>query len=181
MAELNLGHVRGADGVGVPAGGDAGQVLRKSSAIDYDTEWLTQLASHIGTSTPGVNVQAALDGKQALLNSSNPLPISGGGHGGNTAAAGRTNLELRSGATTRVEYGSFSVTIPTNDYVDTAVTFGAAFGSAPRIFSGVGTAGAARYVRLAAYASTTGGTIRAFNELTSGEITLTINWHVVGV
>lgn len=30
----------GADGVGVPAGGGAGQVLAKASATDYDTEWV---------------------------------------------------------------------------------------------------------------------------------------------
>ena len=29
----------GANGVGVPAGGTAGQVLKKSSSTDYDTEW----------------------------------------------------------------------------------------------------------------------------------------------
>ena len=32
----------GADGVGVPAGGAAGQVLAKNSATDYDTEWVDQ-------------------------------------------------------------------------------------------------------------------------------------------
>lgn len=31
----------GADGVGVPAGGTAGQVLQKASGTDYDTEWAT--------------------------------------------------------------------------------------------------------------------------------------------
>ena len=29
----------GADGVGVPIGGTTGQVLKKKSGIDYDTEW----------------------------------------------------------------------------------------------------------------------------------------------
>jgi hypothetical protein len=31
----------GADGQGVPTGGAAGQLLRKASAADYDTEWFT--------------------------------------------------------------------------------------------------------------------------------------------
>jgi hypothetical protein len=31
----------GADGVGVPAGGTTGQVLKKASGADYDTEWAT--------------------------------------------------------------------------------------------------------------------------------------------
>lgn len=32
----------GSDGVGVPAGGTAGQVLAKASSTDYDTEWVNQ-------------------------------------------------------------------------------------------------------------------------------------------
>lgn len=37
--QVNLGHVVGADGIGVPAGGSTGQALVKKSASDYDTEW----------------------------------------------------------------------------------------------------------------------------------------------
>ena len=33
--------LRGANGVGVPTGGTAGQVLAKASSSDYDTEWIT--------------------------------------------------------------------------------------------------------------------------------------------
>ena len=39
MAQLNLGHVKGANGAGVPAGGAAGQALIKQSAADMDTAW----------------------------------------------------------------------------------------------------------------------------------------------
>ena len=39
MAELDLGLVVGPAGPGVPSGGTAGQVLKKKSAADYDTEW----------------------------------------------------------------------------------------------------------------------------------------------
>lgn len=38
----------GADGVGVPAGGTTGQVLAKTSATDYDTEWATPAATGSG-------------------------------------------------------------------------------------------------------------------------------------
>lgn len=39
MAELDLGNVVGPAGPGVAAGGTAGQVLKKKSSTDYDTEW----------------------------------------------------------------------------------------------------------------------------------------------
>lgn len=39
MAELDLGLVVGPAGPGVPSGGTTGQVLKKKSAADYDTEW----------------------------------------------------------------------------------------------------------------------------------------------
>lgn len=39
MAELDLGLVVGPAGHGVPSGGTTGQVLKKKSAADYDTEW----------------------------------------------------------------------------------------------------------------------------------------------
>ena len=35
----------GPQGVGVPAGGSAGQLLRKRSAADYDSEWATPPAA----------------------------------------------------------------------------------------------------------------------------------------
>lgn len=38
----------GADGQGVPAGGTAGQILRKASATDYDDEWHTLTPGDIG-------------------------------------------------------------------------------------------------------------------------------------
>ena len=127
------------------------------------------------------NVRELDSGKQAVLNASNPLPITGGGTEGTTAAEARTNLGLRNGATTHNEYGSINVTVAANASVDTPVTFDTAFGASPRSIAGIATAGAARYVRLAAYASQSGGTIRAFNEMASGEITVSINWHAVGV
>ena len=40
----------GEDGVGVPAGGGAGQVLAKASAADFDTEWVDGEASGSNTS-----------------------------------------------------------------------------------------------------------------------------------
>ena len=45
----------GADGVGVPAGGAAGQVLAKNSATDYDAEWVD--ASVGGGAVDSVNGQ----------------------------------------------------------------------------------------------------------------------------
>lgn len=40
MATMDLGRVRGNDGVGVPSGGTAGQVLAKASEKEHDTKWI---------------------------------------------------------------------------------------------------------------------------------------------
>lgn len=40
MATIDLGLVVGKDGLGVPAGGSAGQVLSKASSKDNDTKWI---------------------------------------------------------------------------------------------------------------------------------------------
>lgn len=41
-----------AGGVGVPSGGTKGQVLKKSSATDYSTEWADDVQIYIQSSTP---------------------------------------------------------------------------------------------------------------------------------
>lgn len=41
-----------AGGVGVPSGGTKGQVLKKSSATDYSTEWADNVPIYIQSSTP---------------------------------------------------------------------------------------------------------------------------------
>ena len=51
----------GADGVGVPAGGTAGQILRKTSATDYATEWADQNpAVSVSGSTPSITAMAGV-------------------------------------------------------------------------------------------------------------------------
>ncbi len=35
-------NLKGSDGAGVPAGGEAGQLLAKKSGDDYDTEWIAK-------------------------------------------------------------------------------------------------------------------------------------------
>ncbi|MBQ9393329.1 MAG: hypothetical protein IJU18_04990, partial [Oscillospiraceae bacterium] len=53
----------GADGVGVPSGGAAGQVLKKASSTDYDTEWVTPSAgtSDVEWVTYGSTGSAAIE------------------------------------------------------------------------------------------------------------------------
>ena len=41
--------LQGKDGVGVPAGGKSGQVLKKNSDKDFDTEWEDDVAGQCGT------------------------------------------------------------------------------------------------------------------------------------
>ena len=50
----------GTDGHGVPAGGNAGQVLAKATNSDYDTEWVDQSGGG-GGSTPIINAAATVD------------------------------------------------------------------------------------------------------------------------
>jgi hypothetical protein len=50
----------GADGVGVPAGGAAGQVLAKASSADHDTHWVNQTGGGGGGSATPVIVFTAL-------------------------------------------------------------------------------------------------------------------------
>lgn len=46
----NITPLAGGDGVGVPAGGTAGQVLTKQSSTDFDTDWETPSAGGGGAS-----------------------------------------------------------------------------------------------------------------------------------
>lgn len=48
----------GADGVGVPSGGDAGQILAKNSSADYDTTWVDKVWQINGTSIVAVGGNA---------------------------------------------------------------------------------------------------------------------------
>ena len=51
----------GQDGVGVPAGGTAGQVLAKSSGTDYATEWITpNPVENVSGSTPTINAKPGI-------------------------------------------------------------------------------------------------------------------------
>lgn len=70
---------QGADGVGVPSGGTASQVLRKASDNDFDTEWHTLVKANVGLE----NVENALQ----LLQSQNLGDLL-------DASAARTNLGL---------------------------------------------------------------------------------------
>lgn len=65
-------HAQGATGPGVPAGGTAGQILKKNSGTDYDASWtaeqdITGKADKVSNATTG-NF-AALDGSGNLVDS----------------------------------------------------------------------------------------------------------------
>lgn len=60
----------GDDGVGVPAGGTTGQVLAKSSATDYDTEWVDQAGGSGGDMLSTLlNSEVSVTGTTALTSS----------------------------------------------------------------------------------------------------------------
>ena len=62
----------GTDGVGVPAGGEVGQLLRKASTGDYEAEWYTVTSADIGAVTSAQ--LEALEARVAALESGDPDP-----------------------------------------------------------------------------------------------------------
>ena len=71
----------------LPAGGTAGQVLKKTSATDYDVEWGTGGGGGSGTVT-------AEDAGSVTPPDPFILSVSEGGTGANTAAGARANLGI---------------------------------------------------------------------------------------
>lgn len=56
--------IKGTDGVGVPVGGEAGQVLIKAGNADYDTQWANMgqnIRGNVATFVSGVSVYAGRD------------------------------------------------------------------------------------------------------------------------
>lgn len=47
--DISIGGVPGVPGAGFPAGGATGQLLRKKSAVDFDTEWVLDTAGALFT------------------------------------------------------------------------------------------------------------------------------------
>jgi hypothetical protein len=58
---------RGADGLGVPAGGTTGQVLAKASDTDNDTEWITPSSGGGGTPTIYLSPTARYNGRDDIV------------------------------------------------------------------------------------------------------------------
>lgn len=93
----------GAPGVGVPAGGATGQVLRKASNIDYDTEWSAggggggTWGSIVGTLSDQTDLQTALDNrvvKNAAISSRTKTKITYDSKGLVTAGGDATTADI---------------------------------------------------------------------------------------
>lgn len=54
--QVNQVGRRGQPGIGVPTGGDTGQVLAKASGTDYDTEWVEQSGGGAGITIDGFDL-----------------------------------------------------------------------------------------------------------------------------
>lgn len=66
IALADLKGTDGVNGIGVPIGGTLGQVLKKISATDYDTEWANESGASILNDLTDVNILSPSDG-QALV------------------------------------------------------------------------------------------------------------------
>jgi hypothetical protein len=89
----------GAPGVGVPAGGSAGQVLAKVDGVSYNTEWVNVTASAAwgtitGTLSAQSDLQSALDAKQSVSGMSAYLTKAGNLAGLTDLSVSRDNLNL---------------------------------------------------------------------------------------
>ena len=89
----------GSPGVGVPAGGSAGQVLAKVDGVSYNTEWVNVTASAAwgtitGTLSAQTDLQNALDAKQNVSAMSAYLTKAGNLAGLTDLSVARDNLQL---------------------------------------------------------------------------------------
>lgn len=88
---VDFWQISGDNGVGVPAGGTTGQVLKKKSDTDYDTEWADESGGGSGggggveivdlgtptfrTSNPGIQAEVILTSEQAAKLAAEPAPV----------------------------------------------------------------------------------------------------------
>lgn len=94
FTEEQLADMKGETGPGVAAGGAAGQVLTKSGAGDYETEWQDAPSGLPEGGTAGQVLTKTANGAawQDAESIKTPLSIVNGGTGAETAAAARENL-----------------------------------------------------------------------------------------
>lgn len=65
----------GANGVGVPPGGTAGQVLAKASGTNYDTEWVAQSGGGGGAALLAYVTRTAASGQSYQTTSTSPVDV----------------------------------------------------------------------------------------------------------
>jgi hypothetical protein len=68
--------VNGADGIGIPTAGTTGQVLVKSSEVDYEVEWADQTGGG-GTGTNGTSGTSGVNGADGSNGTSGTSGVSG--------------------------------------------------------------------------------------------------------
>ena len=95
----------GADGVGVPSGGTTGQVLKKASGTNYDTEW--------GSAGEPATANPLMDGT-AAVGTSTKYSREDHVHPTDTSRASATDLSTLSGS-----FKAFTITLLSNQWLDT--------------------------------------------------------------
>ena len=95
FTEEQLAALKGEKGAGVAAGGTAGQVLTKSGAGDYETEWQDAPSGLPEGGSAGqvlTKTETGAEWKEAAAEIETPLPIEKGGTGATTAEAALESL-----------------------------------------------------------------------------------------
>ena len=126
----------GPRGIGVPAGGTTGQVLRKSSDTNYDFEWGAQsvgLTDVVDDTTPQLGGSLDVNGNAIVSVSNANIAITPDGTGSIVLdglswpqADGTSNQVLKTNGSGTLTFGDASVVATTLDLTDTPGSYGTA-------------------------------------------------------
>lgn len=131
--------VRGAAGVGIPAGGAAGQVLRKVDAVDYNAAWETLTAADVGAAESSHSHSNATTSVAGFMSAADKTKLDGVASGA-TANDTDANLKNRANHTGTQAHttitglgdaatkntGTSAGTVAAGDHTHTAAAVGAA-------------------------------------------------------
>ena len=111
----------GADGVGVPSGGTQGQVLKKKTSTDYDTEWANESGAVTDVQVHGVSVLQDGVANVPIASGTTLGVISVSNNGAFGALVNSGNLRLFKATDARIQNGlyEYQPIVPSNQHQST--------------------------------------------------------------